>query len=391
MYTKQNKSFFCNWPSFYLMKSRLRFFIGDVSVMAATTVGAGIFSLPYIFARAGWLTGIFYLVIMTAVIMFVHSLFWRALVVADGRGGLLSLGKFYLGKAGFGFGFVAIIGGLILTLVIYLILGSRFLNILWPALGEKPGFLIFWIIASFPLLLQERRFSVLETLGIILMVAIICLIFFSFWRSSAIFKIPAVNTGNLFLPFGAVLFALAGWTAVEPIYRARREEISSDSVSRPVAGLFAGTVVAAILYFMFIVGIFGSIAPITADTLSGLTAWPMWRLGMLVVFALFAIWTSYFPIGNEIKNSLERDVGARRFVSLSVVFLLPIILVNLGLSSFLKAVALAGGVFLSIQYLLIILVARKGLVFGKTGRTLLDLLILIFVAAAVYELYYFLK
>jgi amino acid permease len=368
----------------------LRSFAKEAGLVAATTLGAGIFALPFVFLKAGWLAGLFYLVILAVIIVSVHILYFRVLEKVNEKNRLLGLARAYLGKLGFAVGLFAILGGLILTLVVYLILGGKFVQLLFPSFSSNLAILIFWVVSAMPLLLKERRSLNLEILGIILTAAIIIFIFFTSDPGGALSQINAFNWRNALLPFGAILFALAGWTSVEPVFDVeRRLKSELTPAAQPYFALAAGTAIAAVLYVVFVTGIFGSSGAITSDTVSGLLGWPKYKLVLLAILGLFAVWTPHLPIGLEIKHSLENDLHLGRAFSLGLVIFLPIILIFLGLNSFARVVGLVGGVFLSTQYLLMILVGKKVLELGRIKSILLYFVSLIFVAAAVYEVYYF--
>ena len=135
--------------------------------------------------------------------------------------------------------------------------------------------------------------------------------------------------------------------------------------------------------------IFASAGKITEDTLSGLTNWPRWKLNLLGLLGLFAIWTSYLPIALEIKNSIEKDLRWSRIASLALVVFVPLVLIAVGFNNFSAVIGLVGGVFLAFQYLFIIWVSKKVLVLSWPKRILANLLILVFLLVAFYEVYYF--
>lgn len=368
----------------------LKSFAKEAGLVAATTLGAGIFALPYVFLKAGWLAGLFYLVVLAAVMVLAHILYFRVLQKTGEKNRLLGLARLYLGEFGFIVGLLAILCGLILTLVIYLILAGQFVRLLFPSVPTALAAACFWLAAALPLLLKERRSVGLEVLGIILMAGIIFFIFFSSNPAGALSIVSALNLRSLFLPFGAVLFALAGWTAVEPVFDSEKRSKSEFTPAvQPYLALAAGTLVAAALYLVFVVGIFGSPGAITPDTISGLFGWPTYKLILLAALGLFAIWTSYLPIGLEIKHSFENDLRLRHASSLGLVIFLPPILLFLGLNNFSRVIGLVGGVFLTLQYLLIILVGKKVLEIRGAKGLFLNLLSFVFILAAVYEVYYF--
>lgn len=360
----------------------------EIGLVAAATIGAGIFSLPYIFKESGWVLGILYLMALGSFIVTAHYFYWQVLTKTEAKNRLLGLVGNHWGKTGFGVALLAIVGGLVLALVVYLILGSQFVKLVFPSLGGTESLAIFWFVSSTPLIFKLKRLAGLELLGAILMTVIIITVFFAARIGAGFEEISSVNLKNLFLPFGAILFSLAAWTAVEPVYDLGK----NYGIAKPTGTLavfLGGTLFPAFLYFLFIAGIYGSASVITTDTVSGLTNWPVWKTGLLGLLGIFAIWTSYVPIGLEIKNSLEKDLKWNRIIGSGLVLFLPPLLIILGLNNFLRAVGLAGGVFLSVQYLLIILVSRKVLELSRAEKLLLNSLGFVFILAAVYEIYYF--
>lgn len=359
-------------------------FLGAAGILAATTIGAGMFSLPYVFRASGWLAGIFYLIVLGAILVFVHYLYWLALERIKERNRLLGLVRAYLGERAFYPAFISIIGGLLLVLVIYLILAGQFLKFLLPGIGAS-GIVIFWLLASLPLFLKLRRFAAAESFGTILMLGIVALIFFTANLRNA-FSAGGMRVENLFLPFGAIFFSLTGWTAIEPMFELRSKPGESWN---PAAALATGTFLSAFVYLLFMLGIFGSTGMITSDTISGLSAWPAWKLQLLGWLGLFAIWTSYVAIARAIKNSLEADMRLSPVRSSAIVLFLPFLFAFFGVFSFLSAIGLAGGIFLALQYVFIISVSKKVLNLGPMKEFVLNTLVLLFLLAAVYEVYYF--
>lgn len=362
-------------------------FWSTTGVVLGTTIGAGVFALPHIISSSGLLVGAAYLLVIGFGISFAHVVYIDVLEKSGNEKGadLLGLARTHFGKWGFGIGLAAILTGLMLAMVVYLILAVDFIDLIWPT-NPAVALIVFWAAASLPLLIKERRFLTMETIGALTMALIIAGIFIlppDFAERSV-----GLWTGkNIFLPFGPVLFSLAAWTAIEPVFR-----LSRKSSARGVkAGLFAGTMLAVLLYVFFVLGIFSSAAEIAPNTLDGLKNWPQAHLATLGLLGLFALWTSYVPAALEVKNSLTQDLGWRKKTAWLTVIFLPLLLVALGLNDFLLAVSVAGGVFVSLQYLMILALGRR--VLKPRGFTLFAIYVLTFAfaIAAAYELYIVLK
>lgn len=360
-------------------------FFKDLGMILATTIGAGIFVLPYVFHESGWAISLFYLLIFSGLVATVHLLYWRVLVKEDGKKRLLGLIRAKLGKFSFRLSFVSVLGGLIFALVAFLILGGKFLGVVLPGVEENVRILIFWAASSLPLIFSLKRMVGLELLGGILMVVIVGLIFVSALSSPVVTTVKDFDFGNLFLPFGAILFSLAGWTAIEPIYDSYKKHASGMSFAKRGLQFIFATYTAALVYLFFVLAIFNSAREITPDTISGLGNWSSVKLGVLGVFGLFALWTSYLPISREVENLLVRDLKKTRVWSVVTVIFLPLILVFAGLKDFLIIVSVVGGVFLASQYFFIAVVSERVLKPRRLKKFLIYFVAFVFLLGAVYQ------
>ena len=194
---------------------------------------------------------------------------------------------------------------------------------------------------------------------------------------------PLASAKNFFLPFGAMLFSLTGWTSVEQIYeiRRRRGKRKSDLLLFVVGAAFAG-----LLYWLFSIGILNSIAGVSADTISSIGVWPVWKKDLVAVVGLLAMGVVAIPLSREIRGALEKELRWNRFGARSFIALVPLALILLGLNNFLVIVSLAGGVFLGVQYILIISIGRRALGLSFRERSMLDFLIILFACFAIYEI-----
>lgn len=358
-------------------------FVRKAGVAAATTLGAGIFALPYAFYETGWGTALFYLVFLGFCVASVHALYFRALGAVGERSRVLGLARARLGRGGFALGFVGIVGGLLLTLVAYLLLAGQFLGLVLPSLSFAARLAIFWCFASLPALLNVRLFANFEFVLAAFVAVAVGVVFIFAPHPGALFSFPPLRSPGSLAVFGAVLFALAGWTAVEPVYEVGKRE----GGGRGRAAVFlAGTTFVVLLYFLFVLGIFGSGARITPDTLSGLAPWPFWKQALLILMGLLGMWASYGAIGREIENAVGEDMGVGKRIGVAVALLAPPLLVVAGLRNFITIVEVAGGVFLGLQYVLLILVSRSLLKLTGVRDVFFKIVAFLFVLAALYEI-----
>lgn len=362
--------------------------IGAAGLLVANAIGAGIFALPYVADVSGWGAYLFYLVGLSIVLAAVHGYYGKALDRVPGHHRLTGLVHLYLPRRFFGAAVVAILGGLLVALVVYLLLSAVFLRTLFSGAPDAAGVFLMWALGSYPLFVGLRRMVALEFGGTLAMAAIILWVFLGADNMTAAFADPAFAPGKGFFPFAPVLFALAAWTAIGPM---RDYERSAGAATR-ISGwwpIIAGAAVVAALYAAFAFGIIGSAFEVTTDTLSGLLGWPAWSVRLLSLLGLIALWTSYVPIAREARDSLAHDFHWSPSSSSIFVALTPLALLGLGLTSFLGAIQLAGGVFLSAQYIFVILVAQHALRLRPPARWFLSIAALFFFVAALYELWGF--
>lgn len=358
-------------------------------LVAAATIGEGVFALPYVIQMAGWLLTLCYFVALIAAVSVAHIIYLRTLGEVHEKERLLGLAKKYFGGAGFWIGFIAIVVGILLGFVAYLVLGAKFLGVLFPGISPAVALGIFWFLLSCLVWGSEGKIAGLEIAGVALIACAIFFIFFSGRPDLALANMPFAAPGNFFLPFGVVLFSLAGWTAVEPVYEFIRRRKSSTDPAQKRTGMFGafvvGAALAALLYWLFALGVIGDAAHVAADTLSGIAGWPVWRKDILAIIGLASVCVVSMPLAREMRGAMEKDLKWNSFVSRAIIICLPLAVVLSGFTDFSAIVGLAGGVFISTQYLLILSVGRRALVLSSREKLLLDVLSIIFIAAAVYE------
>ena len=162
------------------MKRSAQFF-EIVGIVAAATVGDGVFALPFVFFTAGWLLSLLYIAVLAVFVITAHVVYLKTLEKEGEKERLLGLARAYFGEPGFWIGFLAIVIGLLLTLVAYLILGTQFIHLALPSVRLRYAFVAFWAIISFVALQGDKELRKLELAGICCTAAIIVVIFISAW------------------------------------------------------------------------------------------------------------------------------------------------------------------------------------------------------------------
>jgi amino acid permease len=362
-----------------------------MGMLAATTVGAGIFALPWVFHNSGWMRATGWLLAIAALMIFAGYSYWRTLVAVGERQRLVGLARDRLGREWGILALVGVMGGVMFALVVYLVLAQRFFAILLP-INSTSALILFWALAILPATFNIRRFAFFENAGTLLKCLLIVFIFFSATNYNAIFSSNTPIIPGFLFPFGAILFALSGWNAIEPMYDVWKGRKDSGRKASPLAAIVGGTLTIAALYFLFSAGVLGSLTNgsfLSSDTLSGLVGWPYWKIAILATLGLLALWTAYGINALEVENALKKDLRWNPNLSFAVVALVPLLIVFMGFSNIIQAVTFAGAVFGGLQYMTLFTLAERVLQPRPAVKWLMRLAALIFAAAALYEIYAF--
>ncbi|MFA5173202.1 MAG: aromatic amino acid transport family protein [Candidatus Paceibacterota bacterium] len=344
----------------FLKSNCFKNFVLPASLLSATIIGAGFFSLPYITSKAGWLIALIYLIISPIAFYFLHTMYADIILRSGKKFKFAGFAKIYLGKTAYYLAVLVTIIGSLLTLSIYIILGESFRDIIFPVLPAFQNQIsLLWIIGSALIFINPKKMARLEFLITAAMIFIIFLIFISGAANGIekIREIPMVNLGLIFLPFGPFLFSFSGRSAVPAIIDYGREN------KIPAKGLkkvfFWGTIIPALAYFLFIIGIIGISKTITGDSVESITALPYLVAAIIGVLGLLSILSSYIVIGLSTKEIMEKDLNFPKIISNLLIIFSPWILILAGLNNFIEAIAIAGGIFLALEGVLIIMIWKK--------------------------------
>jgi len=321
--------------------------------LSALIIGAGMFALPYVFYLSGPITGIFYLVIFALVFVTLHLMYADIIVRTEERHRFVGYAERYLGRAGMFISIGTTLVGYILISTIYLIISASFFKLLFP-IPDLAGVLIFWTISAVFVFLRIRGLTWGEFLIGLMIFTIAGLVFFyGFFNGGTAISYGHVHPLFFLLPFGPVLFSLSGRSGISLLV----EYFGSNRFSfkllwRPI---LIGTVFPILVYIIFSAGIL-RISPIpTQDSVTGLLSnVPVPLIWAIAILGLASIGSSYTIIAREIEGIFASDFRIPAKGSIAIAVALPLILYLLGFQNFLALIALAGGVFLAAENILVI-------------------------------------
>ncbi|PJC65396.1 MAG: hypothetical protein CO020_00880 [Candidatus Colwellbacteria bacterium CG_4_9_14_0_2_um_filter_50_12] len=365
---------------------RYKELILPAGLLSALIIGAGMFALPYVFREAGFLAGFLYLAVFAAVFSTVHLMYSEIIAGTPGRHRFVGYAEIYLGRAGKWLSVVAVLSGLLLTLTIYLILSVSFIKLVSPALPPVVGALLFWFMGSVVVAMSLSRVANFEFAVAAAMVVIVVVLFVlglakTDFRSLLLLAKPVRGFTSLLLPYGVVLFALAGRAAISSV----RDYFDKNNldISKLKPAIILGTVIPAVVYAIFVLAItWLSPGGVSMDAVSGIGLIAPWVLGLIGALGIFIIWTSYFFLGLEARDILRYDFKFPSAAALMVVVFLPLALYFYNSHNFIWFVSIVGGVFLALESILVVLMRHRLKPVGYWGR----FIILVFLGGILYEI-----
>ena len=331
-----------------------------ISLLSGTIIGAGVFSLPYIFSTSGWLPTLLYLVIFSLVFYFVHIMYADIILRSGERYKFVGYAKNYLGELAFWMSILVTVIGSILTLTAYLILSNKFLQVIFPTIPFlSHDISLFWIISSIIIFIGVKRVAKIEFFILAAMILITFFIFLFGLFGDPLMNIEraSMNPALLFLPFGPILFSLSGRTAIPSVIDYFEENQIPFTHFKKV--IFIGTMIPVALYVLFILGILGVSQFVTVDSIETIASLPFVFPAIVGVLGILSLLSSYIVIGLSIDEILHFDLKIPKILSGLIVVLGPLALPFIGFNDFIKVISLAGGIFLALEGIIVISMWRR--------------------------------
>jgi len=358
-------------------------------ILSSLIVGAGVFSLPYIFVRAGTVYGLLCLILFVLVMATTHSRY-AEIIDKDGKDKrFIGYAEKHLGSRGRIAGLIFVVGGITFALAVYLSLAPSFFSLIFPSSMGMIAALLFWAIGSVMVFFGVKKAASAGTMLFIAMAAIILVLGgFSLigGKTPDISSMSLFDPLNLILPFGPILFSLSGRSALSFIRDSYDDKDYSLKIFKKA--IWIGTAVPAVLYIFFIYATISlSSSGVTPDAISGLAGVPFGILATVGVLGLLATLTSYIFLGMEYVGILTKDVKVPYLPACLILGVAPLAIYFFGTSDFIRLVGVTGGVFLAAESIMVVIMGQR-----LFGRRFADFfLIAVFAVGMAYELLGFLR
>lgn len=325
--------------------------------LAGTIIGAGMFSLPFVFDAAGLPLGFVALAFGTMVFVATHLLYADIILITPGEHRFVGFASRYLGRFASSLALLMSVPQMLLVLTIYLVLAPRFGELITPGFGSLTLY-GFWLLGSALIFFELRTLATLEFFmtGAIAAIVVFLFLFSVPYLSTMPPRLLSPHWSLFFLPFAPILFALSGRVAIPSLIRYVRRVSGASIVASLRSTIALGTILPAICYGLFVLGVLALAPRVSDDAVTGLLGTvPLPLLFALGFLGLASLLSSYIVVGLDVSNILEYDLHVPRFLRQSIVVGIPIALYVLGLQQFIALVSFTGGVFLSLEGIFIAL------------------------------------
>lgn len=361
-------------------------YILPAATLSGAITGVGFFSLPYIALKVGIFPMLLYFFILGSLVLWIHLIFAKVAILTPDFKRFPGFVRFHLGKwLGFLY-LISAISGSFGVMLVYLIIGSQFLAIIFGG-NQLLYTLLFWGAITCLLFFGIRiickvEFGVMVFLGLILFFIFaagfphfkLSNIFISDFNQSAGFRLR-----DFFLPYGPIVFSLWGTGVIPEV-----EELlgkNKKNIKRVILISFLAVSVIYLFFIFLILGISGSNTTETA--LTGLKNYlGRYAFSFSLSLGVVTTFTASVMAGLTLKKVFMYDLGVKKNQAWIIASFTPLVLFLLGLNSFIPLISFIGGVLLSIEGILILLMYRK--VMGD--KLFIYPLGMLFLIAIVYEI-----
>ncbi len=321
--------------------------------LSGAIMGAGILGLPFVFAKSGFLIGLFWLIFLGIIMIFLNLTLGEITLRTKSIHQLPGYAEKYLGKGGRNLMFFAVIFGIYSALLAYLLGEGESLSNIFPG-NINPIFfgIIFWGIMTFLLQRGINQLKKIEIYGVGIIILIILGMFIQFFPQIQIENLTTINSKNFTFPFGVILFALLGFTSIPEL----RQEIKGQEKLLKKA-ILLGTLIPITLYILF-VSIFIGVLGNEINEIATLSFGPI-----ITILGIFTMLTSYFVLSFSLKDIFKYDLKLQKksgmFFTTGIPLIFYILVSNFELISFTRILGIGGTISGGFTAILILLIHRK--------------------------------
>ncbi len=296
------------------------------ALLTGTVVGAGFLGIPYVTARSGFLSGLLHIIVIGVSVCILMLYLAEIALRTKKNHQLPGYAEKYLGSSGRMLMLISTIGGIYAALMAYLIGEGQSLSHIITGTSQHTvvALLGVWIIFAY---ITHRRASVgkSEVFGVSLMLLIMLIIIVIEAPNIQIENLTTFSASNALLPFGVILFAFLGFSAIPEM-----KILLSKYPKKMKSSIIFSYLCVGILYAAFTAVVVGKYELQTPEIAT-------LALGKIfIILSIITLSTAYLALTLALIDTLVLDCSLTRKKAWLLSNLVPLALVLL-LASFNKA------------------------------------------------------
>lgn len=315
---------------------------GATALLIGTTIGAGMFALPYAISQSGYVAGLGYLLALGVIVVILNLAYGEIILSTVGIHQLPAYTEQYLGKRWKLVALTSMFIGSYGALTAYIIeAGSLLHDLLAPWLGGTVLWyrLGFFLVLSLALALGLRVVTAVEKTVVVGVLALIVILAMFGSRYIVFENFTTADPMHIFLPYGVILFALAAASSIPDMHRIL---LTQPQLLR--RSIILGTIIPIVAYVIFVTVVVGITGPNTTESavigLGRVLGQPVLVLG--AVFGVLAMSTTFLALGQSLREVWRYDLTQGHWVAWWCVVLPPLALVTFNVLSFVQILGICG-------------------------------------------------
>lgn len=364
--------------------------IAAIATLVGTIIGAGILGIPFVVSKAGFLTALPLIVILGLVFVVVNLCLGEITLRTKGVHQLTGYIEAYLGRTGKFLMMLSMIFGIYGALLAYMIGVGQSLNAIFGG-GSLVWSIFFFIVGSFVVYGSIEWLKKSETLLMFFMLTVFAIItlFLLFSGKFNLNNLTVFHPNLFLLPFGVVLFAYLGTSAMPELNR----ELKDKKLMKKA--ILFGTFLPIIVYSLFafsVVGVTGEhateVATVGIGFLLGKSA-----IIFFNAFAVLTMSTSFISLGFALKDMFKFDYSFNYNISWFLAVIPALLFFLIANPTFSRTLSITGSLSGGLAIVLVLLAYLKAQKLGKRKpeykiwipKLLIYFLILVFILGALFD------
>jgi len=271
-----------------MFNEKTKNFINALAVFSGTIIGVGLFGLPYIALKAGFISVFIYFLILIVFVIVFHRLLAEIVLNTEEIKYIPGYIGEYLGKGAKKISLIVSAVGIFGALLAYLIVGGEFLTSYFSFYFGGTNLiytLCYFIFGAILIFFGAKTVAKIEILMLAIFVAISLILFIKAAPFINLENLKGFNLANIALPYGVILFSLWGLSVVPEL-----EKLVLGDKEQMKKVINWGIIIAGIFYLIFIIAVLGVSGENTSkEALAGLfkiIGDGVVRLGLITIFTL---------------------------------------------------------------------------------------------------------